>query len=219
MLGSSNKRYIELPNVTRSICELYLHCIHFGTVPLWQDKVAFDDQYHREEMGVALVELYSMGDMLSDKQTMDTAVSGFIEVFNGSSRPMLAVLPGVACITRAYGITKPASKLKLLMVKMYVRKACLAETNDDLPQPFLADLARAALKRVDDLEKGDLRLKPALVECQYHEHAIGDRCPSRRTKKRKHSGVTDDARESAELDGAPPFGDTSPVSMVSEDQT
>ncbi|PPJ54691.1 hypothetical protein CBER1_06015 [Cercospora berteroae] len=217
VLVSANERYINLPNVTRSICELYLHFVHLGNIPLWQDKATTEEQNDlREEVAVTLVELYRVGKMLSDKHTMDKAVSGIIEVFNGFDRPMLAVMPGAACITRVYDTTEPGSRLRLLMVNMYVRKACWAEKIDRLPRPFLADLASAALRRVDDFEKGDLRFKPALVQCMYHEHAIGERCPSRTTRKRKHSGAIDHSSVVVDLDEEPHIEVASPRSAAGE---
>ncbi|GIZ47647.1 hypothetical protein CKM354_001073200 [Cercospora kikuchii] len=204
LLVSGNERFVDLSNVTRPVCELYLHFIQLGSIPLWQDKATTEEQNAlREEVAVTLIELYRVGKMLSDKHTMDKAVSGIIEVFNGFDRPMLAVMPGVACITRVYDTTEPGSKLRLLMVNMYVRKACWAETIGHLPKSFLADLASAALKRVDDLEKGELRFKPALVQCMYHEHAIGERCPSRTTRKRKYSAAADNSPVVIDLDEVP----------------
>ncbi|KAM3417705.1 hypothetical protein BST61_g5939 [Cercospora zeina] len=179
---SGDERSVALPSITKSGCELYLHYIQVGNFPLDQFKPRIRERcQHREEISVALIELYSMSTTFYAEQTMDAAASGLAEIFSVPGQAA-TVIPGAASVTKAYAVTKSGSKLRRLMVDLYMRNARGARVDSHWPRQFVIDLAGAALKTVGDMERGQGLHKPALDQCLYHEHIVRERCPRHATK-------------------------------------
>ncbi|CAK1365996.1 hypothetical protein CB0940_09559 [Cercospora beticola] len=187
---SGDERFIALPDITRSVCELYLHYLHVGNFPLRQYKTTIRQQrQHKEDVGVALIEIYSMSTTLGDGQGKDAAVSGLVEIFDMPGLNTTTGVPGATIVTRVYAVTEPGSKLRQLMVDLYVRKARGIRIDGPLPHHFVADLAGAALDAVESVDRDQQLLSPALDQCLYHEHEFREGCPNHTRKKLKRAEI------------------------------
>lgn len=145
----------------------------------------------------SLVRLYIMVQDLEDNAAMDDTISALLVVLakqhwiDDKGNRCKGTLPSDDAVTIAYEGTAHDSPLRHLMVDTYIWGATADCIDEDLPPVFIADVARAALRKLGpDYHK---RVAQATC-CDYHLHGEDIVCSSRKRKREKDD--EDDERNS-----------------------
>lgn len=125
-----------------------------------------------------LIDFYDLASRLEDGGAMDAAVSGMI------ASAEQGYIPSGDTIKRIYAVTKSDSPFRRLIVDMHVWRADYTELSDMNGKAFLLDLAKASLRKIEDLDADDWHDNVAAVSCcKYHQHSKGETCLSKKRKR------------------------------------
>lgn len=143
---------MQIDTASTAAYKLWLHFAHTRRLPLLESKptVGGQDRVILKAFD-ALIELYSFATTIADHEAARAAINGIHELYHKPPYGCEGTLPGTASIVKAYSMTKTGSDMRQILVQIYSQNADLEKIDSRLPIEFLVDLAKAALKRANDL--------------------------------------------------------------------
>lgn len=156
---------IRLPDVDLEGFRCYIHWAYSGEVVVLDPEQATEDQQgSRQRLG--LINLYIIGDRLSDTLLRNTVINKIIAITRFTKRGFRT-----ETIRLVYAELLPSSKLSKFIADPYVghgSAAWLSDKRSALPKEFFEDLT-IAMKSYQSMEGGLCALDEK-GDCTYHDH-------------------------------------------------
>ncbi|WPB06112.1 uncharacterized protein RHO25_010769 [Cercospora beticola] len=132
------------------------------------------------------VDVYLLAEKVSDEDLMDAALSAILSIGRTEHETGDYWLPTAKAIENAYKQTNKSSKLRKLLVDLWLWRCDLDDPDDpaDFPKEFLWDLAATAIKKVRKVSSNEF-LPASMKCCDYHQHKKGEPCANRKRKRDK----------------------------------
>ncbi|KAI5361379.1 hypothetical protein Slin15195_G124930 [Septoria linicola] len=184
---------IQIDTASTAAYKLWLHLLHTGRMPLWEDKPAKGEQDRVVQKALdALIELYSFAMTIADHEAAGAAIIGAFELYHKPSYGHKGTLPAIASIVKAYSMASASSDMRQFLVQIYSEYADPGKIDSRLPVDFLVDLTKAAIKRANDLVhrvEEDDGVAEEISNCSAKLPGTDQSSTSRGNKKRKFDDV------------------------------
>ena len=161
----ANERTTKFEEDNPNVFQLYLHWLYRGTLPIRNDAPGRIGNAEYE----CLAEAYVLGDKLQDGDFQDVIVDTIVDKCSSKASDGRSWFPVGPAIQHVYDHTVESSKVRRLLVDLYVSHGSGNwlrdwEKSSDIPGDFLFEIATNLL----DKRKNNPTIKSSL--CEYHQH-------------------------------------------------